>query len=519
MMPPLRFPWFMTQRPQAGSESEPTDSDAANLAESLKHPPVGPLRALREVFLAPPSEKGDAGASPTELLSYGIGVCPNDMMNAVITGLVNPILNIGLGISPGLIGIMLSVRGICDAFMDPAMGYITDNSTNRWGRRRPYILVGGILMSLIFAVLWTLPHGWSEMGYIWLFGTMLILFAAAHSVFSVPYYALGIELSSHYHGRTRVVLYRDFCSKVISLILPWFLPFCLLSIFHDSINGVFWLASMISVIGIAASILVAAATKERPGLQKHQRESFFAAFFGTIKSIHFLKITAVYVIMLFLLGVFQIFGLYLNLYYVFQGDIARGATYSAVLGTFGAALTLLSMPLAGWLSRRYEKHNALRIALLLMTIGSLLNLVCINPRYPALLFIVPFFYSLGITCTFTILGSLMADVVDVDELRSSRRREGMFGAAASYFMKAANALAAAVSGFALEGTGFNVKLGGHQASGTFSSMLILYSIAPAFLLMICFGLLHRYPITEKFIEGIRPELERLRQRQREVISP
>jgi GPH family glycoside/pentoside/hexuronide:cation symporter len=135
------------------------------------------------------------------------------------------------------------------------------------------------------------------------------------------------------------------------------------------------------------------------------------------------------------------------------------------------------------------------------------------------MFISPFFYSLGITSTFTILGSLMADVVDVDELKSGRRREGMFGAAASYFMKAAGASASAISGFALEATGFNVKLGGHQSGYTFNAMLLLYSIGPTVMLLVCLALLHRYPLTEGYIKSITPILERNRRLRKESSPP
>ncbi len=479
---------------------------AADIDRSTPNPSASKDASSGEASAQTPPQGNDE-PHVKELLAYGSAEAGNAIMGNIQGGLIHPILNMTLGVSPGLIGLILSIRGLWDAITDPIMGYISDNwKRGRWGRRRGFVAIGGVAMSVIFILMWSLPRGWSEMQYITYVGIALLLFATAQTIFSVPYYALGIELSPSYHGRTRVVVYRGLIDKITGFLAPWFYPFCLLPIFSDAVEGVFWLALAGGLLGILTTLLTATLTRERTGIRIERREGFFRAFWGTVSNRDFLRIISIYVMMLLLLGTFSIFGSYLVIYYVFGGDAMKGATYGAIAGSIGSGLALVSIPLVAWLSKRFQKHNALRISLVMMMIGALLNLVCLNPRYPWLMFIVPFFYSMGIVCVFTILASMQADVVDVDELRSGRRREGMFGAAGAYFMKTTGAIAAAISGFALEATGFNVKLGGAQSPETFTKMLLLFSVGPAAMMLTCLLLLRNYPLTEEYIASIQPAL-------------
>jgi GPH family glycoside/pentoside/hexuronide:cation symporter len=158
-------------------------------------------------------------------------------------------------------------------------------------------------------------------------------------------------------------------------------------------------------------------------------------------------------------------------------------------------------------SKRFQKHNALRGALLLMVVGSALQLVLLDPQRPWLMFVSPFFYSLGIASTFVVLGTMLADVVDADELASGRRREGLFGAVAAFMMKSVGAIAAGASGFLISWTGFQAALGGAQAEGVFDRMLWLFA-GKGLLLLVCLAVLHRYPLTEQRVAAIQAELRR-----------
>ena len=97
-------------------------------------------------------------------LIYGLGAFVNNTLADAI-GRMMIVLNLGLGMNPALVGLLGALPRLTDAITDPLMGYVSDNTKSRWGRRRPYIFAGAILAGLVFALLWQLPDGRSESYY------------------------------------------------------------------------------------------------------------------------------------------------------------------------------------------------------------------------------------------------------------------------------------------------------------------------------------------------------------------
>ena len=137
-------------------------------------------------------------------LIYGSGAFVNNLLAAAIGGMVI-VLNIGLGMNPALVGLLSALPRLVDAFTDPLMGFISDRTQSRWGRRRPYIFIGAILSGVIFALLWQLPSGQSESFYFWFFLAGSLLFFLGYTIFATPWVALGYELTPDYHERTRLM--------------------------------------------------------------------------------------------------------------------------------------------------------------------------------------------------------------------------------------------------------------------------------------------------------------------------
>lgn len=454
----------------------------------------------------PAKEKPDVPRG--ELVAYSVSEIPNSVAGGVMTNLANPIMVVTLGLSPSSVGMVLMLRGLWDAITDPLMGYITDNSKSRFGRRRPFILLGGVLMALALMVAWWFPTDRGEMTMLVVYGVGLLLFATAQTIFSVPYGALGFELSGTYNGRTRVQMGRTLAGRMASFASPYLFPFCLLGIFGGALAGVRWLSVIVGILLIISVVITALKTTERSQTVA-VKENFFKAIWSTLKCPEFRRIAFIYAALLFTLGAFGVFQFFLITFYVFQGDVAKGAAFNAGVETFANVLTLASVPVIAWACKRYQKHNALRIALTLMIVGSFLQLYLINPQYPWLMFFSPFFYSLGIVAVFMILGALMADAVDADELRSGQRREGLFSATAAFMMKTMLAIATGVSGILIEATGFVRDLGGDQAPGVFDNMRYLFA-AKAILLFACLAVLYKYPLTKDRLEEIQAELKRRR---------
>ncbi|HSN70637.1 MAG TPA: MFS transporter, partial [Steroidobacteraceae bacterium] len=136
-------------------------------------------------------------------LIYGLGAFVNNLLAGAIGGMII-VLNLGLGMNPALVGLLSALPRLTDAITDPVMGYISDHTRTKWGRRRPYIFVGAIAVAVIYALLWQLPADKSEAFYFWYFLGGSLIFYLAYTVFATPWVALGYELTPDYHERTRL---------------------------------------------------------------------------------------------------------------------------------------------------------------------------------------------------------------------------------------------------------------------------------------------------------------------------
>ena len=189
-----------------------------------------------------------------------------------------------------------------------------------------------------------------------------------------------------------------------------------------------------------------------------------------------------------------------------MGSALSGAKLGAGIGMLVWGLGLIQLPLINWGCRRFQKHKVLRFAIIWMAIGTALKWWCMNPDHPEYQFILPFFFSVGISSVYTVLPTMMADVTDVDELNHDMRREGMFGAVMAFLMKLIGTLTPIIAGMVLVAAGFNPALEYEQAPDTILRMRLMYSFIPAFMLLFALGVLWRYPLTRERIMEIKDKL-------------
>lgn len=451
-------------------------------------------------------------------LVYGAGAFVNNLLAAAI-GTMSIILNLGLGMNPALVGLLGALPRLTDAFTDPLMGYISDNTRSKWGRRRPYILVGAILAGIIFVALWQLPANKSETFYFWYFLIGSIIFYGAYTVFATPWVALGYELTPDYHERTRLMGVQNFVGQLAYVVSPWFLWMMQYEpVFGDDIMaGGAGLAVGIGVFTIAVGILPALLLKERihaealveqggKGLANALR-GFFSGFAATLKFRPFQKLCAATFLVFNGFMLISSFQSYVIIYYVFGGDKVAGAEYAGYSGTVSAVSTFLVIPLVTWVSTKIGKRRAFFFSTGVSMLGYALKWFCYNPDLPIMVVLPAPLMAFGLGGLFTLMGSMVADVVDMDELQSHQRREGMFGSIYWWVVKLGMAAALAGGGFLLNWTGFDVNAGGHQPDQTIFLMRLCDVIVPVLASAIAIATVATYPLTEARAHEIRAELE------------
>ncbi len=451
-----------------------------------------------------------------ELAIYALGSIGGGL-GWTINMLTNPVFNMELHVSLVWLGIILAANRVLDAVTDLLIGYWSDRIVTPWGRRRPLVFVGSLLTGLLYGLMWMFPENMSEKFYLAWYGTVCVFFYIGTTLLGTGYWALGIELTSGYHERTRVSAWRAYASGIAGLMTPWFLWFIHnKSLFDSPIQGVRWLGGGVAAVIILSTLPVAILCKERyAALQAHQRKhiSFTRAVTVMFQNKEFMRMTGVGLLMMGSLTLFEQFGLYVNFYYVFGGDKEKAAVLSGIGGNVGWLCGLLGIPLVQWLARRLGKHIAVRLALIWMILGCVMKWWCYTPEYPWLQLVIPFFYSIGIASFFTLTPSMTADIIDIDETMTGERREAMFSAVGNLINKIASAGAAALTGFVMGMTGFVVEKGGDQTAETFFNMRLMYSFVSGGVLVAALVLVWGYSLTEARMkevqEGLRVQRERL----------
>ena len=137
-------------------------------------------------------------------------------------GIFSFFLITAFGVDPLLAGILSGAPRLFDALTDPIMGFVTDNTKSRWGRRRPYIVIGAILSGCFFAAMWQLNPEWSQQHIFWYLMFFSLAFTIGNTMFATPFVGLGYEITSDYNERTRLMAFSQFMGQIAWMIVPWF---------------------------------------------------------------------------------------------------------------------------------------------------------------------------------------------------------------------------------------------------------------------------------------------------------
>jgi beta-glucosidase len=455
-------------------------------------------------------------------VAYGMGAFINNLLAAASGGMMI-VLNLGLGMNPALVGLLGALPRITDAMTDPLMGYVSDNTRTRWGRRRPFIFVGAILAGLIFALLWQLPEGKSENFYFVYFLAGSIIFYLAYTVYATPWVALGYELTPDYHERTRLMGVQNFIGQLAYVVSPWFLWIMTYEGFFDNqVSGAAGLAIIIALVTIGVGILPAIFLKERKAASGSQDiprpklsllengTQFFKGFGLVLQSKPFLMLCIATFMVFNGFMLISSFQFYVIIYYVFGGDQTAGAEYAGYAGTVLGLSTFAVVVLTTWMGTKIGKRGAFFVTTSVSMVGYALKWFCYNPEIPWLVVLPAPLLAFGLGGLFTLMPAMVADIVDLDELSTYERREGMFGSIFWWVVKLGLAAALAGGGYLLNATGFDVSLGGNQTEQTIFLLRFFDVVLPIVASAIAIWAVIKFPITEQKAHEVRQELERRR---------
>jgi len=239
-------------------------------------------------------------------------------------------------------------------------------------------------------------------------------------------------------------------------------------------------------------------------------KGFLSGFVTTLKFKPFLKLCAATFLVFNGFMLIASFQFYVIIYYVFSGDTVAGAEYAGYSGTLGAIATFCVIIFVTWLGTKVGKRRAFYVSTGISMVGYALKWVCYNPDIPWLLLLPAPLMAFGLGGLFTLMPSMIADVVDMDELQTNERREGMYGSIFWWVVKLGMAAALAAGGFLLNATGFDVALEGNQTERTIFLMRLFDAFVPCIASGIAIWAIASFSITEEKAHEVRLKLEQRR---------
>jgi GPH family glycoside/pentoside/hexuronide:cation symporter len=353
--------------------------------------------------------------------------------------------------------------------------------------------------------------------FIYFFSWSLVFYLGL-TIFSVPYVAMGYEISDDFHERTQIMAIAQFIGQWAWVIAPWFWV-----ILYDPAwfpdgagQGVrdlsVWVAIPCTIFALIPAIFIKSkSTKERsdfiPITANYVLKSIkgiFISAFEAFKIKQFKKIAFATFLIFNSFQVIAAFTFLIIVHYMFNSDPASAGSWPALHGSVGALITsFLIIPLITVISKKIGKKKAFILSQLISIIGYILFWFLFVPGKPYLfLFALPF-HSFGIGSLFTIMMSMTADICDLDELENGKRREGVLGAVYWWMVKLGFGVAALLSGFILWLVGFDPEQVTESAT---TGMRLFYTFLPICGVVCAIYIMKDYDISEERANEIKKEL-------------
>jgi len=451
-------------------------------------------------------------------VAFGIGMLANQMFPAVL-GIFMVVLVQDLGFPGWMWGVIYFFPRLFDSFTDPIMGYISDNTKSRWGRRRPYVILGGIITGTAFIIMWQLYKGAGVDYNFTYFMIWSFIFYLGITIFSVPYVAMGYEMSNDFHERTNIMATAQWIGQWAWVIAPWFWVIMYDPTWFESAEvATRTLAVWVGVICAICAIVPGIFIKSKSTLNEdysplnlknigNSLKEIGTGFVSAFKIKPFRKLCIATFLVYNAFMTIASFSFFIIVYHLFDGDAGASGIWPTLFGCLGAlGTTFFVIPIVAKMSKMLGKKKAFLISQAISVVGYLMLWFLFIPGKPYLfIFALPFF-SFGIGSLFLLMMSMTADVIDIDELNTGLRREGTFGAIYWLMVKFGFAIAGGLSGVIMSSVGFD---SGQtlQPEGAVDGLRLAFSGIPIIGTLIAMYVMRNYSVTEESAVGIRTKLD------------
>ncbi|RJP69040.1 MAG: MFS transporter [Candidatus Abyssobacteria bacterium SURF_17] len=390
-------------------------------------------------------------------------------------------------IAPRVVGYVMFLAQVWDAFTDPAMGYLSDHTPWKWGRRRPYILLGSIPVAISFYLLFSPPTSLSASGVAVFFGFVFLLFFTCRTVWETPYAALAPELTHDYDERTRLSAFQQVFAT-LGDILGTMAPVVLVGFFATRREGFSFLGIVVGIMAIGSAVMTYWGTRENPHAARKSELSIGQSLLATLRNRPYLLLvltsSCTAVSNYTTIAVIR----YLIKYWFHKESLEAVFFGAFFVGVF------VSIPI--WI-RVIDRMGKKAAYIMVMLVYSVLLWLILLLRQDAYII---FGIAMVVAGAFNIAlwliaGSIVPDVIEWDELHVGERREGAYYGIWTLIRKGSIGGAYLIISAVLELIGYAPNV--EQTDLSLLGIRLLFGPIPSVLLIIGMLIFLKYPITKQ----------------------
>jgi GPH family glycoside/pentoside/hexuronide:cation symporter len=453
-------------------------------------------------------------------LAYGAGDLGTAITANVLVFYLSFFLTNVAGMSPGLAGTVRMVAGIWDAINDPIVGVLSDRTRSRWGRRYPWMIFGAVPLGMFFFLHWLIPPfitdpGTNQLGLFWYYIFISIFFNTAFTAVNLPYTALTPELTQDYNERTSLNSFR-FAFSIGGSILSLILAQIIFSTIKDQTQQYLLLGGICAIACILPTYWCVWGTRQRVRTLQAQAEEDNSASLPYFQQLRIVFNNRPF---LFVIGIYLFSWLGVQV-------TATIIPYFVVnwmgLQSQVSAQVALAVQVTAWLmlfvwsavSKRLGKKAVYFMGMSVWIIAQA-GLFFLQPGQVGLMYVLAVMAGVGVSTAYLIPWSMMPDVIELDELRTGQRREGIFYGFMVMLQKIGLAIGLQLVGIALQWSGFQSTISGQPAPDQPASALLAIRLAigplPTIALICGLILAYFYPLTREVHAEILLKLRERRQ--------
>lgn len=432
---------------------------------------------------------------------YGAGDFGFSLTDTIIGVLYGIFLTDVVGLPPGYAAAAVFIGRSSDYINDPLIGYLSDRTRSRWGRRRPYLLFGFLPFAIAFILLWWKPPIASMIGLVAYYALAYVFYDAAATFVYMPYFALTPELTLDYDERTALTSYR-MAFSILGGLIAFTLPLMLIGTMRPENAGrVLMMAVIFGTASALPLLLTFFGTREKPEFQRQSQPKLKESLRAALKNRPFLFAVGIFLFTWTGLNIVQnmlLFFLKYRMNLEAQSDLVAGTVFISAL---------ITLPIWEWASRRWDKRKAYIVGMIFLS-SVMITLIVIDPSWGfGLVMFLAAMAGVGVAAVHVLPWSMIPDAVEVDELETGERHEGMYYSLVLLLRKVASSIAIPMTLLIMGWSGY-VSNAPEQTPGAVRAIQALMGPIPSvfFGAGIIFALF--YPLTRERHAEIREKISR-----------